>query len=81
MKKFEVEYKGHHICVENRVTGERLIVDDELQDEQIGFSSRSRLYGRIKGGKGEGETIKVSLGGWITIGCRIFVDDKLIFPA
>ena len=80
MKKFEVEYKGHRIRVENRVSGERLIVDDELQDEQIGSATRSRLYGRIKGGKGDGETIKVSIGGWFTANCRIFVDDKRVFP-
>ena len=27
---------------------------------------------------GEGEPIRVSLGGWFTIGCHVFVDDRLI---
>lgn len=78
LKTWEVEYKGHKIKVENRWLGERLFVDGELQDEQLGMGFRSRLYGKIKGGQGENEKIKVSLGGCLTVCCRIFVDDKLI---
>lgn len=78
MKSWDVKYKGHSIRVENRWSGERLYVDDELQDEQMGVASRSRLYGRIKTGDGSGERIKISLGGWFTINCRIFVDDNCI---
>ncbi len=57
---------------------ERLIVDGEIQDEQIGFAMRSRLWGKLRNADGTTETIKVSLGGWFGITCRIFIDDKLI---
>ncbi|MEG2290723.1 MAG: hypothetical protein RSA29_14705 [Clostridium sp.] len=80
MSKFwKLDYKGHKITVENTwFNGERLYVDDELQDEQVGLSSRSRLFGIIKFGDGSGESIKVSLGGVWVINCRIFIDNKLV---
>lgn len=81
MKKWNLKYKGHDIRVENGwISGERLFVDDELQDEQVGFGFRSRLYGKIKENEGISEDIKVSLGGWFTVSCRIFINGKLIFP-
>lgn len=81
MKAWNVKHKGHEIRVENRsFTGERLIVDGEIQDEQLGYAFRSRLWGKIKSGDGAGETIKVSLGGWFVVSCRVFVDDKMVYP-
>lgn len=81
MKTWTVKHKGHEISVENRwFAGERLIADGEMQDEQKGFAFRSRLWGKIPGGEGAGETIKVSLGGWFLINCRVFVDDKMVYP-
>jgi hypothetical protein len=59
-------------------SGERLYVDGELQDEELGYGVRARLYGRIKTGDGAGELIKVSIGAWFTVDCRIFIDDKLV---
>lgn len=80
-KVWSVDYKGHEIRVENRYFSEKLIVDGELQDEQIGYDYRSRLFGRIKNGEGQGEWIKVSLGGTWTAKCRIFIDDKLVYAS
>ena len=73
MKKWEINYCGNTIVVENRIAGERLYVNGELQDEQIGFASRSRLWGQLK----TGETIKVSIGSIFRIHCRIFINNKL----
>ena len=78
MKVWQVKYKGHDIRVENRLRGEKLIVDGKIQDVGIGLSLRSRLWGPIKGGDGDGERIKASLGGWFGIDCSIFIDDELI---
>jgi hypothetical protein len=79
MKSWNIKHKGHEICVENGwFSGERLIVDGEIQDEHTGFAFRSRLWGKVRNGDGAGEAIKVSLGGWFGISCRIFVDDRLI---
>lgn len=74
MKKWEVNYCGTTITVENREGGERLYVNGELQDEQIGFfAGRSRLWGQLQ----TGETIKVSIGSTFKIHCRIFINNKL----
>lgn len=80
MKTWSVKYKEHEIRVDNGFFGERLIVDGEIQDEQQGFSIRSRLWGKIRSGEGRGEAIKVSLGGWLFINCSVFVDDKMVYP-
>ena len=82
MTQWHVKYKEHDIEVRNSwVKGEMLLVDGELQDARLGPGARSRLYGRIRTGQGQGELIKVSLGGWFTIGCIVFVDDREVFRA
>ncbi|WNF23397.1 hypothetical protein [Mesobacillus jeotgali] len=83
MKKvFEVTYGGHHIQVENTwFSGEKLYVDGKLQDQNLGFAfDRATLNGVIRNNQGEDQIIKVSLGGAITVECRIFVDHELIYP-
>lgn len=76
MKAWETSYNGHKIRVENRVSGERLYVNGELQDEQLGWAYRERLWGRLP----TGEEVKASIGGMWTAQCRIFVDNRLAFP-
>lgn len=80
MKIWQATYNNHLIRVEGSwFTGERLFVDGELQDEQIGYLTRSRLYGTIRNEGATDERVKVSLGGWFTLGCRIFVSDRIVF--
>ena len=74
MKKWQAVYNGNVITVENGAGGERLLVNDVLQDEQRGFAARVRLWGRLD----TGEEIKVSLGGWFIVNCRIFVGCRLM---
>jgi len=76
MSKWELNHSGNVILVKNSVAGEKLFVNGELQDERNGLSLRSRLYGNLP----NDENIKVSLGGWFSTQCRIFVDHKLISP-
>lgn len=76
MKRWKTNYGGNTIVVENRISGERLYVNGELQDEQIGIAGRSRLWGELQ----TGETIKVSIGGFFGIHCIIFVNSKRVFP-
>lgn len=79
MKTWNIQYKGHEVRVENGwFTGERLIVDGEMQDEHKGFAFRSRLWGKIRVGDGAGEIIKVTLCGWFGIACRVFIDDRFV---
>ena len=74
MKKWEANHAGSVIAVENSAGGERLYVNGELQDEQMGLASRARLWGQLP----TGETVKVSIGGNFWVHCRIFVDNKLV---
>lgn len=75
MKKWDTNYCGNTIVVENRISGERLYVNGELQDEQIGIAGRSRLWGQLQ----TGETIKVSIGSFFGMHCKVFVNSKLVF--
>lgn len=80
MKNWIVEYKAHKIEVINALReGDQLIVDGEMQDRLIGLTLQSRLFGRIRSGDGEGEQIKVSLGGWFAVNCHVFAKDRHIF--
>jgi hypothetical protein len=81
MSTWTTIYKGNRILVENSwFSGERLIVNGILQDEQLGFAFRSRLWGSVRSEGSEIERIKVSLGApTFSVECRIFVDDSLIF--
>ena len=74
MKTWEVKYSGNIIRVENRWDGEKLFINDELQDKQVGLSTKSRLWGELP----TGEKIKVSLGGNFRVHCLIFVNNKLV---
>ena len=79
-KHWETTFKGHTIRVENSwFGGERLIVNGELQDERTGFCLRSTLWGRIRAEDDKEKRIKVGIGGWFFVNCRIFVDDALVF--
>lgn len=45
-KTFETTYEGRSIVVENRwLDGEKLFIDGELQDENLGLSFRGNLTG------------------------------------
>ena len=78
-KEWKVDYKGHDIVVQNSISKERLFVDGEFQHENFGIGFRSKLYGKIKTGQEEGMEVKVILGGFWTVQCRIFINQTLVF--
>lgn len=80
MKKvFEANYEGHIIQVENRwFTGEKLYVDGELQDENIGLALRGTLNGNLTTNQNESKDIKVSIGGFFSIHCKIFIGHAVV---
>ncbi|MFC5713694.1 hypothetical protein ACFPU1_12960 [Thalassorhabdus alkalitolerans] len=81
-KVFKVPYKGHEVKVENRwFAGEKLYINGQLQDENVGLALRATLRGKIPSEGGNGEEIKVVLGGIMKIKCRIFADHVLIYPS
>ncbi len=72
------DYDQNEIKIENSLfRGERLFVNGELQDERFNLFS-SDLTGHLQTKDGEKKTIKVNLGGFFKIGCRLFIDDKKI---
>lgn len=80
MKKvFEATYENHRIQVENRwFTGEKLYIDGELQDENLGLSFRGILHGLIRNKGNESKSIKVTLGGFFSIHCKVSVDNVVV---
>jgi len=79
-KTFEVMHNGHHIQVVNSwFTGEKLYVDGQLQDENLGLGVRAVLNGELKSNE-DRKSIKVAIGGFFKINCRIFVENNLIYP-
>ncbi|MCM3324011.1 MULTISPECIES: hypothetical protein [Cytobacillus] len=79
MKKvFEVNHQGDHILVENYwINGEKLYVNGELQDENLGLAIRGDLEGKLE----DSSRIKVTIGGFLTINCKIFLENRLIFSS
>lgn len=80
MKKvFEAIYDEHRIQVENRwFAGEKLYVNGELQDENVGLAFRGTLNGKLRNNNNETKSIKVTIGGSFSIDCKIFIDNVLI---
>ena len=79
MKTWRLTYKGHTVEVTDSAFRERLVVDGTLQDEHAGLGFSTRLFGKIKSGDGIGEDIKVSLGGFWSVGCIVFIDNTEVF--
>lgn len=78
-KVFEATYESQTIRVENSwFKGEKLYVNNELQDENLGLALRATLNGKLKLYNDEIKSIKVSMGGSFKINCKIFVDHELI---
>ena len=80
-KTFDVTHEGRHILVENRwFQGEKLYVDGELQDENLGLSFRGDLNGKLKSTDGF-KNIKVAVGGFYKIHCKVFVENEMIYSS
>lgn len=61
------------------LNGEKLFVNNEIQDERFGVFG-SDLTGHVINEKGERKNIKVNLGGLLAVSCRVFIDDKMMTP-
>ena len=70
---WEARHKGHLIRVENRAFGEKLWIDDRLEDARSGLALRAVLTATIRDGDGAGEKVQAVLSGWVTIHCRLTV--------
>ena len=72
------DYNGNKIRITNSwFTGEKLFVNEKLQDEQLNFTT-SNLTGNVRNIDGEKVLIKANMSGFFTANCRLFIDDKKI---
>lgn len=71
---WEATHDGHTIRVENRIFGEKLWVDGQLQDAHSGLSLKPTLRATIPRSDGSGDTVEAVLFGWFTVGCRVRVN-------
>lgn len=71
-------HEGNEIKIENTwFNGERLYVNGNLQDWRYGFFS-SDLTGHLMNQKNEREDIKLNIGGFFKVSCRLFINDKKV---
>ena len=72
-------YEGSEIKVTNGwFTGEKLFVNNELQDEQLNFITQSQMTGTLTTKDGKQLNIKANISGFATTSCRLFIDNKKI---
>lgn len=76
---WEGTLEGNVIRIENNwFSGERLYVNDQLQDYQINYFSPPILHGHLINLKKEKLQIRANILQGFTIGCVLFVDDQQI---
>ena len=74
--KWEYDYDGNKIVVKNGFDCCQLLVNGKVQDAHNGISLAATLTGKLPDGK----DIKVSLGGFWTMKCSVFVDHEQLKP-
>jgi hypothetical protein len=71
-----VKYENTEIKVVNTwFNGEKLYVNNELQDEQYGIFG-SHLTGHLINSSGERKNIKAHLHSIFAVNCIVFIDDR-----
>jgi hypothetical protein len=74
-----VKYDDNEIKVTNSwFSGEKLFVNNELQDEQLSFVTPSNMTGSLIDKNGVKLNIKTNLSGFFSVSCRLFIDNKKI---
>ena len=58
--------------------GEKLYINNQLQDEQLNFITPSNMTGNLINKQGEKLSVKANLSGFFTVSCRLFIDNKKI---
>jgi hypothetical protein len=72
------QYDENVIKVTNSwFSGEKLIVNNELQDEQLSFNTPN-MTGSLIDKNGMKLNIKTNVSGFFTTSCRLFIDNKKV---
>ena len=73
------KYNENEIKITNSwFGGEKLYVNNELQDEQLSFITPSNLTGNLIDKNGKKLNIKTNISGFFTVSCRLFVDNNKV---
>jgi hypothetical protein len=62
----------------NWLSGEKLYVNNELQDEQLNFITPSNMTGNLVNIQGEKLNIKTNISGFFSVSCRLFIDNRKV---
>jgi hypothetical protein len=73
------KYDDNQIKVTNSwFGGEKLYVNNELQDEQLNFITPSNMSGSLVDKNGLKLNIKTNLSGFFIVSCRLFIENKKV---
>jgi hypothetical protein len=62
----------------NWFSGEKLFINNELQDEQLNFITPSQMSGILTDKNGERLDVKTNISGFFATSCRLFIDHKKV---
>lgn len=72
-------YEGNEIKITNNwFSGEKLFVNNELQDEQLNFITPSNMTGSLIDKSSNKLDVKTNISGLFSVSCRLFIDNKKI---
>ena len=73
------KYEETEIKITNNwFSGEKLYVNNELQDEQLSFITPSNMTGNLFNKQGEKLNIKTNISGLFSVSCRLFIDNRKV---
>lgn len=73
------KYEETEIKITNNwFSGEKLYVNNELQDEQLSFITPSNMTGNLITKEGQKLNIKTNILGFFFVSCRLFIDNQKI---
>ena len=77
--EWNTKYEESEIKIINSwFSGEKLYINNQLQDEQLNFITPSNMTGNLINKQGEKLNVKANLSGFFTVSCRLFIDNKKI---
>ena len=73
------QYEETEIKITNNwFSGEKLYINNQLQDEQLNFITPSNMTGNLVNKQGEKLNIKTNISGLFSVSCRLFIDNRKV---
>lgn len=77
--EWTTNYEDNEIKITNNwFSGEKLFVNNDLQDEQLNFITPSNMTGSLIDKNGNKLHVKTNISGFLSVSCRLFIDNKKI---